>query len=73
MKRSLLGRVATHAALVVAVVFALYPVLWVISLAFSPGDAPKPSAVPWPDEWSMEHVTAVVRRTDDQGRWLFLR
>ncbi len=73
MSQSLPGRVGTHAALVVAVVFAAYPVLWVVSLAFSPGAAPNPSAMPWPDEWSMEHVTAVVGRTDDLGRWLFAR
>jgi len=72
-RRPLLGRLAAHAALSVAVVFALYPVLWVVSLAFSPGDAPHTSAIPWPAQWSLEHVAAVVGRTDDQGRWLFLR
>ena len=29
--------IASHAILIAAVVFALYPILWVISLAFSAG------------------------------------
>ena len=65
--------IASHAILIAAVVFALYPILWVISLAFSAGDAPEPSLVPLPQDPSLEHVEAVVGRTDDQGRWLFVR
>ena len=34
-------RIAVNAILVVAVVYALYPVLWVISLAFSSGSEPE--------------------------------
>ena len=39
---SLLERIAVHAALLLAVAFALYPVLWVVATAFSGALTPEP-------------------------------
>jgi arabinogalactan oligomer/maltooligosaccharide transport system permease protein len=78
MKRrvSLLESALTHAALVVAVAFALYPVLWVVALAFSGARAPEPSLLPWPKNPTLEHLEAVVLATKDTADgpiWLFGR
>lgn len=67
--------VLVHAALVVAVAFALYPVLWVVALAFSGEKTPEPRVLPIPREPTLEHLVAVVGRTvtDAEGHahWLF--
>ncbi|MGE0785384.1 MAG: sugar ABC transporter permease [Sandaracinaceae bacterium] len=65
--------VLVHAVLLAAVAFALYPVLFVISLALSPTDAPEASALPIPSSPSLVHFEEVVSRTDADGRWLFAR
>ena len=62
-----------HAALLVAVCFALYPVLWVVSLALSPSGTPSPRALPLPEAVSLDNFRAVVGSTDGAGRWLFAR
>lgn len=49
-----------HVVIVLAVAFALYPVLWVISTAFSQGSAPARSVVPVPTRFTSEHLVAVV-------------
>jgi arabinogalactan oligomer/maltooligosaccharide transport system permease protein len=63
--------VAIHTALVAAVVFALYPILWVLSLALSGSTAPEPTAIPLPKEVSLENFVRVAGRTDRDGTWLF--
>ncbi|MDH5493421.1 MAG: sugar ABC transporter permease, partial [Myxococcales bacterium] len=63
----------SHLLLVAATVFALYPVLWVITLALSAGDSPEARIIPWPSEPSLEHFDAVIFNFDDSGRWLFGR
>ncbi len=62
-----------HVALVAAVAFALYPVLWVVSLALSPTDAPSPSALPLPTDPSTVHFAEVLGTRDADGAWLFGR
>lgn len=62
-----------HAALLLAVCFALYPVLWVVSLALSPSGTPSPHALPLPDAVSLSNFRDVVGSTDAAGRWLFAR
>ena len=62
-----------HAALLLAVAFALYPVLWVLSLALSPSGTPSPRALPLPDAVSLDNFRAVVTASDAAGRWLFAR
>lgn len=68
-----LSSVAIHLVLLGAVVFALYPVLWVVTLALSPAEAPEPSVVPLPTDPSLDNFEEVVLRSDDQDRWLFGR
>jgi len=70
---SFLASAAIHFVLIGAVVFALYPILWVTTLALSAGEAPEPSVVPLPTDPSLDNFQEVVLRSDDQGRWLFAR
>lgn len=67
------AEVAVHLGILAVVVFALYPVLWVITLALSPGDAPEARVIPLPAAPSLDNFADVVLRSDDQGRWLFAR
>jgi arabinogalactan oligomer/maltooligosaccharide transport system permease protein len=65
-----LAELGVHFVLLLAVVFALYPVLWVVTLALSPGDAPEATAIPFPTAPSLQHFEAVVTN-GSEGRWLF--
>lgn len=49
-----------HLVLVLAVCFALYPVLWVVSLAFSAGSSPERKLLPVPEAPTFEHLLRVV-------------
>jgi arabinogalactan oligomer/maltooligosaccharide transport system permease protein len=79
MKRrtSLAESVATHLVLCLAVAFALYPVLWVVSLAFSGERAPHPEVIPFPHAPTLRHLQAVVgtssHAADGTTTWLFGR
>lgn len=55
-----LERVLVRALLVAAVVYALYPILWVIAVAFTPGGNPEPHALPFPRTWSLENFREVT-------------
>lgn len=68
---ALWAELGIHLILLAAVAFALYPVLWVVTLALSPGDAPEATALPLPTAPSLQHFEAVVTRSDGEGRWLF--
>lgn len=72
-RTSPLESIAVHAALVLAVVFALYPVLWVISLALSGDRTPTPELLPVPRAPTLQHLDAVVGTTMKDGSWLFGR
>ena len=65
--------IGIHMILLGAVAFALYPVLWVVTLALSPGEAPEASAIPFPSAPSLQHFEAVVSTSDSEGIWLFGR
>ena len=69
--------VASHLVLMLAVAFALYPVLWVVSLAFSTERSLSPDVLPWPKHPTVEHLHAVVSTThkdvDGTTTWLFGR
>jgi arabinogalactan oligomer/maltooligosaccharide transport system permease protein len=67
-----LERVLVNALLVAAVVYALYPVLWVISLALSPSTTPSSRAVPIPHDVSLDNFRIVTGYADGRG-WLFVR
>jgi arabinogalactan oligomer/maltooligosaccharide transport system permease protein len=69
---ALLVDVLAHLVVLAGVVFALYPVLWVVALALSPGDAPAARVLPLPTAPTLEHVAAVTLRTEG-GAWLFGR
>jgi arabinogalactan oligomer/maltooligosaccharide transport system permease protein len=59
-----------HLALIVATSFALYPVLWVISLALSGGDTLSARVLPVPVEPTLDRFAEVAGRTSD-GAWIF--
>ncbi|MBL8603195.1 MAG: sugar ABC transporter permease [Myxococcales bacterium] len=63
----------SHAIAVAAVAFALYPVLWVVSLALNPAGTPAPRAAPWPEVLSLVNFRAVVSSSNSAGEWLFGR
>jgi arabinogalactan oligomer / maltooligosaccharide transport system permease protein len=72
-----LESIASHALLVLAAAFALYPALWVVSLAFS-GERPLvPEVWPLPHHPTLEHLRAVVSTSrvgaDGSSVWLFGR
>ncbi|MBX7096946.1 MAG: sugar ABC transporter permease [Myxococcaceae bacterium] len=54
-------------------IVVLYPVLWVVKLALSPGQAPSLSASPLPDAVTFDNFKDVLLASDTQGRWLFGR
>jgi arabinogalactan oligomer/maltooligosaccharide transport system permease protein len=70
MRRALV-EVGAHALVALAVTIALYPVLWVVALAFSEGVTPEARALPVPHGLSLDHFAAVLGRTDDAHRWVF--
>jgi len=71
MSRSRLQEAAVHLVLWVAVLFALYPVMWVTTQALSGGGATEGRILPWPAAPSLDHFTAVIGRVTDEGVWLF--
>lgn len=75
-RRKLGSAIAVHGALLLAVAFALYPVLWVAALAFSGTPSPEPSVWPIPNDPTLahlEHVVTNTRTTDTGDEWLFGR
>ncbi|XYH96577.1 sugar ABC transporter permease [Sorangium sp. So ce1128] len=75
-KPSPVESIAVHVALLAAVAFALYPVLWVISIAFSGSRPPVPEVLPIPNQPTLQHLEAVVTTSQKVGGeeiWLFPR
>lgn len=72
---SVLESVASHAVLILATSFALYPVLWVVSRAFSGRQPVEPEVLPALHEPTLRHLEAVVstaRKLPEGGTsWLF--
>lgn len=64
---------AAQAVLVVATLFALYPVLSVISLALDRSPSPQGRAFPFPSQPSMDHFVAVLTAQGSSDRSLFFR
>ena len=65
--------VATHLFLVVVTLAVLYPVLWVLDMALTPGQAFAMDPIPWPSNPSLEHFEKVISTTTSDGHWLFGR
>lgn len=72
-RRPALTVALVHAALAVACVVSLYPVLWVVKLALSPTQALSLSVNPFPEHVTLDHFRDVLLSSDPQGRWLFGR
>jgi arabinogalactan oligomer/maltooligosaccharide transport system permease protein len=76
-RKDVIESIAAHALVLLAVAFALYPVLWVISLAFSGATTLEAQVVPVPSEPTLDNLREVVgsTRTEPDGReiWLFGR
>ncbi len=76
-QRDLLESLAAHALVLAAVCFSLYPILWVISLAFSGSTTLEPQVLPIPHEPTLEPLREVVSATQKQPDgseiWLFGR
>jgi arabinogalactan oligomer/maltooligosaccharide transport system permease protein len=72
-KSPLLVEFLVHVALILAVCAALYPVLWVVSLALAPSDVPQARALPIPSAVSFGNFTAILTARDNAGHWLFPR
>jgi arabinogalactan oligomer/maltooligosaccharide transport system permease protein len=66
-------RLATHAALTLATVATLYPILWVLKLALSPSQGAQLSASPLPDHVTLANFHDVLTMHDEAGHWLFGR
>lgn len=64
---------ATHVAIVLVTCAALYPVLWVLKMAFSPGQSFSVGISPIPTAVTLDNFRDVIGTTDAQGRWLFGR
>jgi len=75
MKRSRwpLARILPHLLLVPVTMVTLYPVLYVIKLAFSGTAGVSASPWPWPETFSLDTFRAVIGRSDAAGHWLFGR
>lgn len=71
-KPSPLVVVAAHAALLLFTVATLYPVLWVVKMALSPGQGFASGISPLPSEVSLQNFADVVGTRDASG-WLFGR
>lgn len=68
---SRLESIASHALLMGAVVFATYPILWVVSVALSPGGIGETGALPLPKHPSLANFGRVVGVGDPDRAWLF--
>ncbi|MEN9785874.1 MAG: hypothetical protein RLZZ299_1138 [Pseudomonadota bacterium] len=62
-----------HLMLVIATAVTLFPVLWILAMAVSPGSVGPGSALPVPQGVSWEHLRAVVGTRGADGAWLFGR
>lgn len=63
----------THLLLLLSSLVVLYPVLWVLKIALSPGQAFSLDPWPLPTALSLEHFRAVLSTRDAAGGWLFGR
>ncbi len=66
-------QVLTHLGLISVTIAVLYPVLWVLKMALSPGQAFSLDPNPIPTTVTFEHFADVVGTTAADGSWLFGR
>jgi arabinogalactan oligomer/maltooligosaccharide transport system permease protein len=63
----------THAALTLASIGALYPVLWVLKMALTPSQGASLSPSPIPEQVTLANFRDVLALHDAAGHWLFGR
>ncbi len=68
-----LERLLTNGVLVIAVLYAVYPILWVVTLALSPAGTAEPKAFPLPTDVSLDNFRTVTGAGDPERAWLFGR
>jgi arabinogalactan oligomer/maltooligosaccharide transport system permease protein len=74
MKTPSIGRqICIHALLIVTTIAVLYPVLWVLKMAITPGQSFSMDPNPIPTTITFEHFEAVIGTTSADGSWLFGR
>ena len=76
MKVRVVESIAIHALLLCAVVYALYPVLWVVTLALSPHGGSEARVLPVPrgaDDVTLANFRLVTGWGDPERGWLFAR
>jgi len=75
-KVSVLESLIVHGVLIAFVMYALYPVLWVITLALSPTGASEPRAIPIPHgahDVTLDNFRLVTGAGNAERSWLFAR
>jgi arabinogalactan oligomer/maltooligosaccharide transport system permease protein len=76
-KGSVLEALVVHGVLVAAVIYALYPVLWVITLALSPSGNVESRVIPLPhgtEDITLDNFRLVTGASGEPGSaWLFAR
>jgi arabinogalactan oligomer/maltooligosaccharide transport system permease protein len=70
-RSSLLERVLVHVVLGGAIVFACYPILWVVSLALTAGGGADLGVLPFPKEPSLANFRILTGAGDSARAWLF--
>ena len=70
---SLAARAFAQVVLVLAAGCAVYPVLWVLSIALSPSSSFGESLLPIPNHPSLSNFERLLSTTDASGHWLFGR
>ncbi len=66
-------QIMVHLGLVLVTIAVLYPVLWVLKMALSPGQAFSMDLSPVPASVTTAHFEAVLGTTTADGSWLFGR
>lgn len=72
-RATFLERALVNGLLVVAVIYALYPILWVVTLAVSPAATAEPKAIPFPSSVDWGNFRTVTGAGDPDRAWLFGR
>ncbi len=70
---SWLPMTARHAVLIAFTVAVLWPVLWVLKMAFEPGQDFAFSISPIPTQVTLENFIRLMKHSDAAGHWLFGR
>jgi len=74
MRPSAVEACVVHALLLLATAFAIYPILWVVAVALSPGGVSEHSgALPLPNAPTLDNFRALIGAGDADHAWLFGR